>query len=66
MWMVFEQRSGYPPPAGFGQSYPESAGMGVRYLPTALCFSKVVEKKEENVVFNRVGATLSINPILIH
>ncbi len=66
MWMVFEQGPSYPPLVGFGRSYPESGSMGVRDLPTALCFSKVVEKKEENVVFNRNGSALSTNPILIH
>ena len=42
------------------------ANTAVRYLPTWLYFSKVVEKKEENVVFNRSHAALSTNPILIH
>ncbi len=66
MWIVFEQASIYPPQGGVGLSYPDSGSTGVRYLPTPLCFSKVVEKKEENVVFNRIGSALSTNPILIH
>jgi hypothetical protein len=66
MWIVFEQHISYPPLGYKGLSYPDLGSMGVRYLPTILCFSKVVEKKEENVVFNRIWATLSTNPILIH
>jgi hypothetical protein len=66
MWIVFEQGPGYPPQGAQEPSYPDLGSTGVRYLPTRLCFSKVVEKKEENVVFNRIWAALSTNPILIH
>jgi hypothetical protein len=48
------------------ESYSGFGSMTVKHLPTCLCFSKVVEKKEENVVFNRKRAALSTNPILIH
>jgi hypothetical protein len=66
MWMLFEQGPSYPPIEVSGQSYPDLGSAGVWYLPTDLCLSKVVEKKEENVVFNRVCAALSINPNLNH
>jgi hypothetical protein len=66
MWMVLEQGASYPLDGGVATSYPDFGCMGVRYLPTSLCFSKVVEKKEENVVFNRNWVALSTNPILIH
>ena len=66
MWIVFEQDPSYPLPRVLVESYPSFGDTTMRYLPTWLCFSEVLEKKEENVVFNRIWAALSTNPILIH
>ncbi len=48
------------------KSYSSFGDTTMRYLPTWLCFPEAVEKKEENVVFNRIRVALSTNPILIH
>ena len=66
MWKVLEQGAGYPHSGLKLKSCSDLQSMAVRYLPTWLCFSKVVEKKEENVVFNRIRVALSTNPNLIH
>ena len=66
MWKVLEQGAGYPHSGFKVQSCSGLRSRAVRYLPTWLCFSKVVEKKEENVVFNRIRLALSTNPNLIH
>lgn len=66
MWMDSEQPPSYPLTGAQSESYSYSGCMPVRYLPTILSFSEVVEKKEENVVLHRNRVTLSINPILIH
>ncbi len=66
MWMISEQVPSYPLVVSVSKSYSDFRCMAVRYFHTCLFFSKVIEKKEENVVINKKWVALSINPILIH
>jgi hypothetical protein len=64
--MTLEQDPSYPLPKADMKSYSSFGDTTMRYLPTCLYFPEVIEKKEENVVFNRKRVALSTNPILIH
>ena len=66
MWINFEQAPSYPPIWQDADSYSGFEDPLWRPVPTWLFISKVLEKKEENVVFNRNRLALSTNLNLIH